>query len=176
MQEKDFKSVVRTKEGGGFLGEAQRKREMSNCNQGCPGMPLVTLGILTHIQFLCVFVSKYLMYYWLVWTERATNCFFDIGCLLILSRIRLWSSPLAWAHWKIMRCGFIWFYSRMFVLPLFSLFSIILVFSFPPTRHMPINFSYGVTPRFGHAVMRFSKEIKCFKILARHAMLWVHIK
>ena len=48
-QERDFKSVGRTEEGGGFLGEAQRKREMSNCNRVYPGMFLVTLGILTHI-------------------------------------------------------------------------------------------------------------------------------
>ena len=99
--------------------------------------------ILTYIRFLRVFVSKYLMYCWLVWMEKATNCFVDIGCVLILSRICLWSSPLAWAHWKIMRCGFILFQSRMFVLPLFPLLSTILVFVFPPTRHMAMSSSYG---------------------------------
>ena len=116
--------------------------EESNCNQGWPGMLLITLEILTHIRFLRVFVYEYLMYCWLMWTKRATSCFIDIGCSLMLSRICLWSFPLAWAHWKITRCGFILFWSRMFVLPLFPLFSIILVFAFLPTRHMAINPSY----------------------------------
>ena len=105
-------------------------------------MLLITLEILTHIRFLRVFVYEYLMYCWLVWTKRATSCFIDIGCSLMLSRICLWSFPLAWAHWKITRCGFILFWSRMFVLPLFPLFSIILVSAFLPTRHMAINPSY----------------------------------
>ena len=36
--------------------------EESNCNQGCPGMLLVILGIITHIRFLRAFVSEYLIY------------------------------------------------------------------------------------------------------------------
>ena len=31
-----------------IFGEAQKKREKTNCNQGCPGILLVTLGILAH--------------------------------------------------------------------------------------------------------------------------------
>ena len=106
-------------------------------------MLLITLEILTHIRFLRVFVYEYLMYCWLVWTKRATSCFIDIGCSLMLSRICLWSFPLAWAHWKITRCGFIlFFYLACLFCPLFPLFSIILVFAFLPTRHMAINPSY----------------------------------
>ena len=42
--------------------KAQTKREKTNCNQGCPGMFLVTLEIITHVRFLRVFfVSEYLM-------------------------------------------------------------------------------------------------------------------
>ena len=47
---------------GIFCGEAQRKQEKSNCNQGRPGMLLITLEILTHVRFLRVFVYDYLMY------------------------------------------------------------------------------------------------------------------
>ena len=61
--DKQKEVILREKKIGGFLGETQRKREMSNCNQGCPSMLLVILGILTHIRFLRVFISKYLMYY-----------------------------------------------------------------------------------------------------------------
>ena len=53
-----------------FLGREDRLKEKhkgigenSNCNQGCPGMLLVTLGILTHIRFLRLFVSEYLIYF-----------------------------------------------------------------------------------------------------------------
>ena len=70
---------------GGFLeSEEQRKWEKSNCNQGYPGMLFVTLGIFTHVRFFSVFV--FLNIYCIidfVWTERATNCFVDIGCLFI---------------------------------------------------------------------------------------------
>ena len=45
-----------------FCGEAQRKQKKSNCNQGRPGMLLITLEILAHIRFLRVFVYEYLMY------------------------------------------------------------------------------------------------------------------
>ena len=49
--------------------------------------------------------------------------------LTCLPRICLWSFPLAWAHWEIMTCGFIWFLFCLFVLFLFSLFSTIIVFA-----------------------------------------------
>ena len=50
--------------------------------------------------------------------------------LTCLPRICLWSFPLARAHWKIIRCGFIWFLLCLFVIFLFSLFSTIHVFFF----------------------------------------------
>ena len=98
------------------------------------------------------------MYCWLVWMEKATNCFVDIGCVLILSQICLWSSPLAWAHWKIMRYGFILFQSRMFVLPLFPLLSTILVFVFP------------TYPSHGHELFIWGLEMWLLKIRSFHGM------
>ena len=44
-----------------------------------PSTFLVILGILTHVRFLHVFVSEYLIYCCLVWTLRATNCSIEIG-------------------------------------------------------------------------------------------------
>ena len=41
-----------------FSGRRTEETEKNNCNQGCPGMLLITLGILTHF-FFCVFVSEY---------------------------------------------------------------------------------------------------------------------
>ena len=38
-----------------FWRKAQTKREKTNCNQGCPGMLLVTLEIITRVRFLRVF-------------------------------------------------------------------------------------------------------------------------
>ena len=68
---------------GRFWEKSTEEQEMSNCSRVCPSMFLVTLGILTHIRFLCMFVFEYLIYCWLVWTESATNCFVDISCLLV---------------------------------------------------------------------------------------------
>ena len=48
--------------------------------------------------------------------------------LTCLPRICLWSFPLARAHWKIMRCGSIWFLLCLFVIFLSSLFSTIRFF------------------------------------------------
>ena len=49
-----------------FSGRRTEETEKNNCNQGCPGMLLITLGILTH--FFCVFVSEYS--YIVDWCER----------------------------------------------------------------------------------------------------------
>ena len=48
-----------------------------------PGTFLVTFGVLTHTRFLHLVVSEYSIYCCLVWTERATNCFVEIGCLFV---------------------------------------------------------------------------------------------
>ena len=58
---------MRIQNQGVFFGDRLEKKhkgigEESNCNQGCPGMLLVTFGILTHIRFLRAFVSEYLIY------------------------------------------------------------------------------------------------------------------
>ena len=132
--------------------------EESNCNQGWPGMLLITLEILTHIRFLRVFVYEYLMYCWLMWTKRATSCFIDIGCSLMLSRICLWSFPLAWAHWKITRCGFILFWSRMFVL------------SFVPSILYHTCFCFSSYPSHGHQPF-ISVQLQGLRI-----QLWVSAK
>ena len=140
-------------------------------------MLFVTLGILTHVRFFSVFVFWIFIVLLILCGRKGPQIVLLILVVyLFLSLICLWSSPLAWAHWKIMRCGFILFWSRVFVPPCFSLFSTILVLFFflpilwPSTLHM------GVTPKLGHAITRFSKEISPFIILARHAILWVHIR
>ena len=86
----EFKIHWVWRRGGIFRGRGDRLEEKhkgsgekSNFNQGCLGMLLVTLGILTHIRFLRVFVSEYLIYCWLVWTEGATNWFVEIGYSLV---------------------------------------------------------------------------------------------
>ena len=71
------KHVLESREGGGgrknkqkedfYLGIIFRRKmkdsqKPSHCNQGYPGMLLVTLGILTHIRFLRAFVPEYLIY------------------------------------------------------------------------------------------------------------------
>ena len=56
---------------------------------------------------------------------RGHRLFYWDWLLTCLPRICLWSFPLAWAHWKIMKCGFIWFLLCLFVIFLFSLFSTI---------------------------------------------------
>ena len=47
----------------------------------------------------------------------------DIGCTFALTLFVIFF-PLVWTHWKIMRCGFIWFLFCMFVLlgPVWLLF------------------------------------------------------
>ena len=79
--------IYRRKDGGKairriFCGEAQRKQEKSNCNQGCPGILLVTLGILTH--FFCVFVYEYS--YIVDWCGRkgTQNCCVEVGSWYLL--------------------------------------------------------------------------------------------
>ena len=78
--------------------------EESNCNQGCPGMLLVILGIITHIRFLRAFVSGYLIVLLIfVWTKRATICFVEIGYLpvcfvLILDVINAFGSKYLYAY------------------------------------------------------------------------------
>ena len=67
--------------------------------------------------------------------------------LTCLPRICLWSFPLARAHWKIMRCGFIWFLLCLFVIFLFSLFSTIHFFILPP------SFLVTVYKRFIRAII-----------------------
>ena len=52
---------------------------MSDYNQDCIGTLLVTLSVLTHIRFLHLVVSKYSIYCWLMWTEKATNCCVEVG-------------------------------------------------------------------------------------------------
>ena len=76
---------------GEFFREEKHKGigEESNCNQGCPGMLLVILGIITHIRFLRAFVSGYLIVLLIfVWTKRATICFVEVGylpvCLVLI--------------------------------------------------------------------------------------------
>ena len=76
----------RKKRGGDFWSDRLEEKhkgigEENNCNQGCPGMILTR--ILTHTWFLRVFVSEHLIYWWLVWTERATNWFLEIGYSLL---------------------------------------------------------------------------------------------
>ena len=60
-----------------IFGEAQKKREKTNCNQGCPGILLITLGILAH--FFCVFVYEYS--YIVDWCGRkgTQNCCVEVG-------------------------------------------------------------------------------------------------
>ena len=42
--------------------KSTQERERGDCSQGSSGTVLVILGILTHVRFLHVFVSKYLIY------------------------------------------------------------------------------------------------------------------
>ena len=41
------------------------------------------LHLLISIWFYIVFLKILVLSCWLVWTERATNCFVEIGCLLV---------------------------------------------------------------------------------------------
>ena len=92
-----------------FYGEAQWKQEKSNCNQGRSGMFLDVLEIITYAWFLHVF-RFWIFNVLLIGVDAKGHKFFSRYWLLMCSpQTCLWSSPLAWAHWKIMRCGFIWF-------------------------------------------------------------------
>ena len=59
------KDLGGSKRRGIFL---QQKWERSDCRQNCPGTLLVTLGVLTHIQFLHLVVSECLVF--AVWCGR----------------------------------------------------------------------------------------------------------
>ena len=127
-----------------FGSEEQRKRRKSNCNQGYLGKLFRyswNFYPCSIFQRVCFWIFIVLLI--LCGRKGPQIVLLILVVYLFLSLICLWSSPLAWAHWKIMRCGFILFWSRVFVPPCFSLFSTILVFVFLPTRPMSINSSYG---------------------------------
>ena len=63
---------------------AERRAEREgDWKQGCPGTFLVTFDVLIHTRFLHLMISEYSIYYWLVWTERATNCCVEIRSLSV---------------------------------------------------------------------------------------------
>ena len=110
-----------------FCGEAQRKQEKSNCNQGRLSTFLDVLEIITYAWFLHVF-RFWIFNVLLIGVDAKGHKFFSRYWLLMCSpQTCLWSSPLAWAHWKIMRCGFIWF---LLLLCLFVLSSFSMVFHY----------------------------------------------
>ena len=80
------------------LWKSTQEREMGDCSQNYPGTLLVTLGVLIHIRFLHLVISKYSMYCWLVWTKKATSCLVEIGCMLFC--LVLIMIPLC--HWCLL--------------------------------------------------------------------------
>ena len=142
-------------------------------------MLFVTLGIFTHVRFFSVFVFWIFIVLLILCGRKGPQIvllilvvylFLSLICLFVIFPISL--SPL--------KNHEMWLYliliSRV-CSPLASLYSLPYSFLFfflpvlwPSTLHM------GVTPKLGHAITRFSKKINPFKILARHAILWVHIR
>ena len=92
--------------------------------------------------------------------EKGHRLFCWDWLLTCLPRICLWSFPLTWAHWKIMRCGFIWFLLCLFVIFLFSLFSTIHVFFI-----LPPSFLVTVYKRFIRVIIfgRIKIERSCVR-------------
>ena len=87
----------------GGLEERHKKRKKNNCNQGCPSMLLITLGVFIHIQSLNLVVSENSMYcWWLVWTKRATICFVEIGYSLASPVLDSDSLMCHWCHLKFL--------------------------------------------------------------------------
>ena len=117
------------KKWGGFFAEkhsGSRKRAIATkVVRVCSSM---FLKLITYAWFLLVFLFFWIFNVLLIGVDAKGHKFFSRYWLLMCSpQTRLWSSPLAWAHWKIMRCGFIWF---LLLLCLFVLSSSSMVFHY----------------------------------------------
>ena len=81
---KEKKEREERRKGGILKKSAERRAEREgDWKQDCPGTFLVTFGVLIHTRFLHLVISEYSIYYWLVWTERATNCCVEIRSLSV---------------------------------------------------------------------------------------------